>query len=318
MPVAMMAMPVAWMAIETMFVGEMSLPPLRTWNVSRMTIRATSMPNRRRSISVCDRRPRIEVRAGGEAWPGTGAASATFATPTLLVFGLKTTCAPGGPQGAGSRELGAGDRHLQAASPGSPALTPLQIWSLVAYQRLAMTSPSLSAVIGVGWRMIDFTVFPPGVVKSAGELPAFGATDGSTLTEILLKSGLLHSESAAWPAALPSSLLFFQMSTYCLPRATLFRLAGSPSWPDSGGNPYCLPSRAAATPSAVLSFSARIASILVLLELAWSMMASMFAWAFSVFQASVNVPSAGPKILMSPESTLALRPASSQPCGRKV
>src|SRR4029078_10106935 len=130
--------------------------------------------------------------------------------------GMKATCAPGGPQGAGFRELGVGDRHLQAASPGSPALTPLQIWSLVAYQPLAITSPSLSAVIGVGWRMIDFTVFPPGVVKSAGELPAFGATDGSTLTAILLKSGLLHSESAAWPAALPSSLLFFQISTYCL------------------------------------------------------------------------------------------------------
>ena len=33
--------------------------------------------------------------------------------------------------------------------------------------------------------MNDFTVLPPGVVKSAGALPAFGATDGSTLTAIL-------------------------------------------------------------------------------------------------------------------------------------
>ena len=65
MPVAMMAMPVAWMAIVTMFVGEISLPPLSTWNVSRITIRATSMPNRRRSISVWAKRPRIDVRAGG-------------------------------------------------------------------------------------------------------------------------------------------------------------------------------------------------------------------------------------------------------------
>ncbi len=65
MPVAMMAMPVAWMAIETMFVGEMSLPPLRTWNASRITTRATSMPNRRRSISVWAKRPRIDDRAGG-------------------------------------------------------------------------------------------------------------------------------------------------------------------------------------------------------------------------------------------------------------
>ena len=67
MPVAMMAMPVAWIAIVTMFVGAMSFPPLRMWNVTRITIRETSMPNRRRSISVWPRSPRIDDRAGGWA-----------------------------------------------------------------------------------------------------------------------------------------------------------------------------------------------------------------------------------------------------------
>ena len=35
--------------------------------------------------------------------------------------------------------------------------------------------------------------------------------------------------SAAAPAVLPSSLAFLKTSTYCLPNATLFRLAVSPS-----------------------------------------------------------------------------------------
>ena len=68
MPVAMIAMPAAWTAIVIMFVGWMSAPPLRMLNVTRITTRATSMPNSRRSISVCANRPGIEVRAGGSAW----------------------------------------------------------------------------------------------------------------------------------------------------------------------------------------------------------------------------------------------------------
>ena len=68
----------------------------------------------------------------------------------------------------------------------------------------------------------------------------------------------------------------------------------------------------------MLSFSSRMASIFCPDELALSMIVSMFAWAFSVFQASVNVPPAGPMILMSPEAILSLRPAWSQPCGRNV
>src|SRR5206468_1063267 len=177
-------------------------------------------------------------------------------------------------------------RYLQAGTLVVSA--PLQIWSLVAYQPAVITLSRVSAMIGVGWRMIDLTTLPPGVVKSVGLLPATGATDASTLMVILVGSLSLHRATAAWPAALPSSLLFFQMSTNCLPSATLLRFAGSPSWPLTGGyGSYDLPLRAAATPRAVLSFSASTASIFWPAALAWSMIASMLAWAFSVFQASV-------------------------------
>ena len=67
-PVAMIAMPVAWTASVTMLVGWMNLPPLRMLKVDAGSApRARSMPNRRRSISVCASRPRIEVAAGGWA-----------------------------------------------------------------------------------------------------------------------------------------------------------------------------------------------------------------------------------------------------------
>ena len=67
MPVAMIAIPAAWTAIVTMLVGWMSLPPLRMLKVTRMAARATSIPNRRRSISVWASMPRSEVRVGGWA-----------------------------------------------------------------------------------------------------------------------------------------------------------------------------------------------------------------------------------------------------------
>ena len=53
----MIAMPEAWTAIVTMLVGWTSLPSLRTLNTSRMRTSETSMPNRRRSISVWASRP---------------------------------------------------------------------------------------------------------------------------------------------------------------------------------------------------------------------------------------------------------------------
>jgi hypothetical protein len=67
MPVAMIATLAAWTAIVVMLFAWNSLPPLRMWNVSRIAANATSIPNRRRSISVWAISPRMEVRAGGSA-----------------------------------------------------------------------------------------------------------------------------------------------------------------------------------------------------------------------------------------------------------
>ncbi len=65
MPVAMIAIPAACTASVVMLPGAMILPPLRMWNTSRIAARAISMPNKRRSISVCASIPRIDRRAGG-------------------------------------------------------------------------------------------------------------------------------------------------------------------------------------------------------------------------------------------------------------
>ena len=98
MPVAMIAIPEAWTASVDMLAGWISLPPLETWKASRITARAISMPNRRRSISVCASMPRTDGRAGGSTLPDAGAASATFATmPSRLR--VEATCAPGGSRG---------------------------------------------------------------------------------------------------------------------------------------------------------------------------------------------------------------------------
>src|SRR3954447_13169090 len=148
--------------------------------------------------------------------------------------------------GPRSREPGAGallnlldvEGHLtpQYFAPGSEAVTPLQMFSFFAHQPASVTVARLSAVIGVTLRVIVGMVFPPGVLKSTG-LALSGAYAGSTLTLTSLTAVPAHSWSAAWPAAVPRALLFFQMSTYCLPSATLLRFASSPSWPLSGGYP---------------------------------------------------------------------------------
>ncbi len=65
MPVAMIATPEACTASVIMLVGWKNLPPLRMLKVSRIAPRATSMPKRRRSISVWAMRPRNDLRAGG-------------------------------------------------------------------------------------------------------------------------------------------------------------------------------------------------------------------------------------------------------------
>ena len=87
-------------------------------------------------------------------------------------------------------------------------------------------------MIGVGCRVNELTLLPPGVLNSPGVSPPSGATFGSIRPSGSLRLAIvppLHSASAAAAAVLPSSLAFFQTSTYCLPSATLFRLAMSPS-----------------------------------------------------------------------------------------
>src|ERR671935_1449560 len=82
-----------------MFVGWTSVPPLRKWKTARITTRATSMPNRRRSISVWANIDATDARAGGRAWvwPEAGATSATFATAALLVRALEKAAPPRNP-----------------------------------------------------------------------------------------------------------------------------------------------------------------------------------------------------------------------------
>ena len=90
---------------------------------------------------------------------------------------------------------------------------------------------------GVGWRMNEVTVLPPGVSKGAAVMPAVGATEASMRPSGMVSWSIgtpWQSCSAAAPATLPSSLLFFQTSTYCQPAATFWRFAWSPSWPLSG------------------------------------------------------------------------------------
>src|SRR6478672_5398566 len=148
--------------------------------------------------------------------------------------------APPGDPGAQVLNAGSavGDRYLQAAGAVA-ASTPLHRSALVICFA-SIATWRFSAVSGVGWRMNDLTTVLPGVVKSLAVSPSFGATSGATRPSGMVRArffGSAQSFSAAAPASLPSSLAFLKTSTYCLPSATLFRLAGSPSWPLRGGKP---------------------------------------------------------------------------------
>jgi hypothetical protein len=66
---------------------------------------------------------------------------------------------------------------LQAAG-ALEASTPLHSSALVIWPA-STTTFRLSAVIGVGWRMIELTVLPPGVLNGVAVRPATGATAGS-------------------------------------------------------------------------------------------------------------------------------------------
>ena len=130
------------------------------------------------------------------------------------------------------------DRYLQAGGAVA-ASTPLQRSSFVIWPA-SIATWRFSAVSGVGWRMNDLTDDPPGVVKSVRGEPGHrrdGRVDEAARERQRHPWGRCTAASAAAPAVLPSSLAFLKTSTYCLPSATLFRLAGSPSWPLRGGKP---------------------------------------------------------------------------------
>ncbi len=100
-----------------------------------------------------------------------------------------------------------------------------------------------------------------------------------------LMSLLPHRNAAAAPAAVPSARASFQTSTVCVPRATRFRAAASPSWPETGTLPWRpWAVRAAMTPPAMPSFSTKAMSILLSLAVR---NCSIVVWAFFGSQLSV-------------------------------
>src|SRR5882672_11514601 len=123
-------------------------------------------------------------------------------------------------QGASSSGSVAED---QPHSGTAPAFTSLHRVALSIHPA-SRTSLRLALEIGSGFSRIELIVFLPGVVN--GAVPA-----------TLLVSGLAQSATAASPADLPSIRASFQTSTVCVPRATRFRAAESPSWPDTGTLP---------------------------------------------------------------------------------
>src|SRR5213594_2691280 len=162
-------------------------------------------------------------------------------------------------------------RTHQPQAEALPAGTPWQRSALVT-QPASRTSLRLSLVIGFGVSRIELRLFPPGVLNWAVPLTLVG-------------SEFLHSWTAASPAVLPSSRASFHTSTVCVPSATRFRAALSPSWPDTGTLPAspCAVS-AAITPPAIPSFSERTASTLLLFAVR---ICSMLVCAFDGSQLSV-------------------------------
>jgi hypothetical protein len=75
--------------------------------------------------------------------------------------------------------------------PGTdPAVTPAQTASFVA-QPAAIVSLTLSFVMAVGVRMIDWTVFPPGVVNGVAVSDAGAAAAGRSLGALIAFGAVL-------------------------------------------------------------------------------------------------------------------------------
>src|SRR3954451_7385702 len=143
---------------------------------------------------------------------------------------------------------------------------------------------------------MDWTVFPPGVLNAAAAVLAGAAAAGRSVGALTsLRAVPPHSWIATDPAVSPRANAFFQTETAWVPRATRFRAAVSPSWPETG---ILSPTAVSAwtTPVAMLSFSDRTASILLLLA---ASACSMLFLAFVVAQLSVffsNTTMLGPYV----------------------
>src|SRR5262245_49400091 len=194
-PVAMIAIDVLWTERFQRLRAVCKSPPDSTLNAIQMTARATTMPSRRVSNSVATRNERQRRSRGGVG----------------VMAGLGLVPSPAGASVSVNVHARGVDQQLGT----EPAFTPLHTLSLVA-QPASITTARLSVVIGCGWRRIDETSLPPGVLNAS-------------VPFTLLTSLSLHSATADSPAVLPSSRASFQTLTACVPSATRLRAAWSPS-----------------------------------------------------------------------------------------
>src|SRR5215210_4441728 len=223
---------------------------------------------------------------------------------------MKAACSAGSAEQA---VLLPGVRRVGQQPGTDPAVTPAQTASLVAHPA-SIVSLTFSLVMAVGVRMIDWTVFPPGVLNGVAVSDAGAAAAGRPLGALIaFGAGLAQSWTATLPAVSPRAKAFFQTDTVCVPRATRFSAAVSPSWPETG---TLRPTAVSAwtTPVAMLSFSDRTASILFWLALS---AASMLFFALVVSQLSVFFS----KTTFTPAAFVSLSfgmPASVMPERRKA
>ena len=117
---------------------------------------------------------------------------------------------------------------------------------------------------GVGWRMNELTVLPPGVVNGWAVRPAAGATVGSIRPSGSLRLAILpplHSASAAAAGGLAQLVGVLPDVDVLLAQRDVVQVGGVAVLAAEGRVAVALAVSAPTTPSAVLSFSARIASI---------------------------------------------------------
>src|SRR3954447_13953362 len=226
MPVARTAVDAAWTENVRKLTGS-RITGLAMPRPIQITTSARTMPNSRRSISVARISSPMLDRLPPSAWFGAVPAASVIdllLTRHLPVGGMNRRPAPRG--GAGRLNLVRKDQ-LQAG--GDPAVTPAQTASFVA-QPASIVSFRLSLVIAVGVRMTDWTDFPPGVENAAASrdagAAALGRSPGAFTAVIAVPA---QSCIAMSSAVSPRAKAFFQTETACVPRATRFSAAVSPS-----------------------------------------------------------------------------------------